>query len=187
MSGNLFIAVVPPKAVTRPLADIQSQYSTGAGITWEPEHRLHVTIRFFGKVDKALASAAMRTIRTLPAVTEVMVGHRPRNFGGRVLYAPVYGLEDLSNAVLEMTRNVGEIPKFDYKGHITLGRARNGSPFPYITHRLTGRFRVDELVLMQSGIDRSGQLRYDVIDKTQLGGADVAGDERGSCEPSKSA
>jgi 2'-5' RNA ligase len=185
MSGTLFIAAVPPKAVTRPLADIQSQCSTGAEVTWEPEHRLHVTIRYFGKVDKEVAVAALQTLRTLSAVRAVQVGHRPRNFGGRVLYAPVYGLDDLSNAVLEMTRHVGEIPKSDYKGHITLGRARNGSPLPYIARRLTGRFSVDELVLMQSGVNGSGQLPYDVIDKIQLGGASEAGNKR--CEPGKSA
>jgi 2'-5' RNA ligase len=167
MSGSLFIAAVPPKAVTRPLADIHSQCSTGAEVTWEPEHRLHVTIRYFGKVDKEVAVAALQTLRTLSAVRAV------------------YGLEDLSNAVLEMTRHIGEIPKSDYKGHITLGRARNGSPLPYIARRLTGRFNVDELVLMQSGVDSSGQLPYDVIDKIQLGGASEAGNKR--CEPGKSA
>jgi hypothetical protein len=64
MSGNLFIAAVPPKAVTRPLTDIQSQCSTGAEVTWEPEHRLHVTIRYFGKVDKEVAVAAQLQLPT---------------------------------------------------------------------------------------------------------------------------
>jgi 2'-5' RNA ligase len=168
MSGNFFVAVVPPSSITGPLAAIQSLYAPTPDVTWEPESRLHVTVRFFGKVERADAVEAMRTLRSLTEVKGLRVGNRLRSFGGRVLYAPVFGLDDLASAVLEKTQDLGDLPKYSYTAHITLARARQGLTLSRLTQNLRGRFDVDELLLMESTFDDSGNAQYDIIKKVRL-------------------
>jgi 2'-5' RNA ligase len=166
--GNIFIAVVPPSSVTGLLAAVQSLHAPSSHITWEPESRLHVTVRFFGKVERADAVEAMRTLRSLSAVKGLRVGNRPRSFGGRVLHAPVYGLDDLASAVLEKTQAIGNLPKYSYTAHITLARARQGHTLPRLTQDLRGQFDVDELLLMESTFDESGNAQYEIVERLRL-------------------
>jgi 2'-5' RNA ligase len=169
VSGNLFIAVVPPKAVTKRLGSIQYQYCTGRGEVWVPTSGLHVTIRFLGNMDKGAAIHAFRKLRSLHPVKGVTVRKNAEKFIKQV-YAPVSGLDGLAHAVLQKTHNIGESPKFNFKGHITLASAYKGNPLPNVNRDLTDHFDVNELVLMQSSTDGSGQKIYDIIDRTPLSG-----------------
>ena len=142
-----------------------------AGLRWTSPDQWHVTLRFLGEADPAAAGGAFARIGPVGGAAAV-VGPATGRFGGRVLHAPVQGLEGLAAATVAATAGVGvPPPERPFVGHVTLARSRHprgvdlrslaGAP-------VAGRWVVRELTLVASRSGGPAGSRYEVIETLPL-------------------
>ncbi|MFC8245246.1 RNA 2',3'-cyclic phosphodiesterase [Streptomyces chartreusis] len=188
---RLFAAVLPPQNVTSELASEVAELRKlpGAdGLRWTGRPGWHFTLAFYGEVDDDLVPGLSERLeraarRTAPFSLALRGGGQ---FGhGRALWTGAEGdvatlrlLADRSEAA---ARKAG-VPMGEhrrYKPHLTVARSRTAVRVrPYVD--MLGAFAsrpwtVDELVLMESSLPRSGvtgeQPRYQAVARWPLGAA----------------
>ncbi|MGO8869791.1 MAG: RNA 2',3'-cyclic phosphodiesterase [Acidimicrobiales bacterium] len=150
---RLFVAADPPEPVLRLLASLPRL--ARSNVRWTTSAQWHVTLSFLGEVDdpgpvvNALTALASRP-DTGPA--KARLGPATAWFpGGRVLQVPVEGLDGLAARVREAT-----IPwapeQLDFRGHLTLARARGrkAGPPELAGKRVAAAFDVPAVVLYAS-------------------------------------
>jgi RNA 2',3'-cyclic 3'-phosphodiesterase len=164
---RLFVAVWPSVEVLDAIASLPRP--DVAGLRWTTRDQWHVTLRFLGRVDDV--DAAMAAVQSIKAAgCEVTVGPTLGRFGRRILHVPTHGLEEIAAATVAATGHIGEPPEpRPFKGHLTLARSRRGDTDlrALAGATITGRFRADEVTLVQSHLGGGGA-RYEVIERVPL-------------------
>jgi 2'-5' RNA ligase len=154
----------------------------GARLTWIPEERMHLTVRFIGEVDASRAEriiGALREPLPLPPFTIGFgsLGAFPPKGPPRVLWI---GVEDGRDALVRVESALSDrlqavgVPKEDrpYKPHLTMARVResaglrSGTLFEGLIPDL-GRTRVDAITLFQSRLSPKGPA-YVSLERTPL-------------------
>lgn len=137
---------------------------------WTPAANLHLTVRFLGQVDLALAEGiADRVAATLPTAFEVRLGELGTFKRGRLARVVWLGLSAgapevaaLSNAVEAECVRAGLEPEGrPFNAHLTLARARarDGSLLPALPNRPDlPSWRAGELILYRSRLGRGGSV-----------------------------
>jgi 2'-5' RNA ligase len=142
------------------------------GLRWTSPEQWHVTLRFFGEADPAAAREAFGRIGPVGEATAVL-GPSTGRLGGRVLHAPVQGLEGLAAATVAATAGVGEPPpERPFAGHVTLARSRHPRGVdlrPLAGAPVAGRWMVRELTLVASRLGGAAGPRYEVVERLPLG------------------
>ena len=132
---RLFVAVWPPDHVLATVAtvvdDLRRRAAGAAAggpdklLRWTAPAQWHVTLRFLGRADEAVAVSAFRSIEPGEVPARAALGPATGRFGRRVLHVPVHGLAGLAAATAAATAGVGEPPEDrPFAGHLTLARAR---------------------------------------------------------------
>ena len=147
---------------------------------WTPAANLHLTIRFLGQVEKAVAED----------IVDRLAGHDLRAFDlrlgelgtfkrGRLVRVVWLGLASgggeiggLAAAVEAETVAAGLEPEArNFSAHLTLARARprDGAPLPELSPPPSlSPWRADELILFQSRLGRAGSV-YEPLRSLSLG------------------
>jgi 2'-5' RNA ligase len=164
--GRLFVAVWPPSEVVAGIAAFPRPEA--AGVRWTDREQWHVTLRFLGQTDIALAARAFGSIVAAPATATI--GPTSERFGHRVLHFPVGGLERLAHVTAAATSNVGSRPDDrPFRGHLTLARSQGTGVDlrPFCGWPLAASWSVSELTLVRS-FTRSTGARYEVLERRRL-------------------
>jgi RNA 2',3'-cyclic 3'-phosphodiesterase len=137
---------------------------------WTPAANLHLTIRFLGHVEQALAEG----------IIDRLAGHDLRAFKrGRLVRVAWLGLAAggaeigaLAAAVEAETVAAGFEPEArSFNAHLTLARARHrdGAPLPELPDPPEqASWRADELILYRSRLGRAGSV-YEPLRSLRLG------------------
>jgi 2'-5' RNA ligase len=156
-SERLFVAVHPDAAATRALRALPRPDERG--VRWVPEENWHVTLRFLGACDPAVAKVRLAAAR-LPAC-RVALGPAVGWLGPQ-LVVPAAGVDDLAAAVLAATADVGEPPGHRFRGHLTVARTRRGATTTILGHPFAADFDVTSIALVRSQLTTEGA-RYTTV------------------------
>ncbi|MGQ0519625.1 MAG: RNA 2',3'-cyclic phosphodiesterase [Actinomycetota bacterium] len=172
---RLFVAVWPPAPVVTALAGVVEalRRRDGSGqLRWTEPAQWHVTLRFLGRADVDVATAAYRAVAPAAVPVEARLGPATGRFGRRVLHVPASGLEGLAAATVAATAGVGDAPQdHGFAGHLTLARARPRGGVdlaPLAGVAVSGRWEVAELTLVASVTGTAGA-RYEVLASLPVG------------------
>ncbi len=174
---RLFVAIQPPPPVREILL---TSMGGVAGARWQTDAQLHLTLRFIGEVDRHQANdiaAALGAVRAKPFDLALGVpgtfdrkGRIDTLWIGVTPHAPVAAL---ARSINEALRTVGEPPETRaFVPHITVARfGRTAGPVEaYLTApQDVCRFTIDDFVLFESTIGRSGA-HYHVVARYALVG-----------------
>ena len=143
-----------------------------ARITWIPEDRLHVTVRFIGNADESKADAIRTALEPrIDAAPFDLVfagaGAFPKTGAPRVLWSGVAdGGEPLRGVEREITdrlHRAGVAPESrDYRPHLTLARVRDAvglksaSLLEGLADQVVGTTRVEAITLFESRLSPTG-------------------------------
>lgn len=137
---------------------------------WEPPDKLHLTVRFLGHVEQAVADAITGAVEAeRPAAFELALdglGTFKRGRLSRVVWLGLsQGIEparELASLVEDRCRQAGLEPETRaFSAHLTLARARDrdGAPLPELgAPPVLAAWRAGELVLYRSRLGRGGSV-----------------------------
>jgi 2'-5' RNA ligase len=162
--ARLFVAAWLPEAVLDQLAALPRPEE--AGVRYTRREQWHVTLRFLGSCDVALARAAFAAIDGSPAVAEL--GPVVSRLGRSVVVVPVRGLESLAAAVVRATATIGLPPDpRPFAGHVTIARLRHWPACRVAGARVHATFAVREVHLVRSDLRADGA-RYETVAVTSV-------------------
>ena len=187
---RLFVAVEIDPSVTDALADFSAALrreaqtlAPGARIRWVSPEQLHVTSRFIGDMNDAMAAAIAGALLHEPAVApfDVVVqgaGAFPERGAPRVLWAGIAaGGEGLAAIEAEVSARLAAcgVGREDrpYRPHVTLARVRDpaglrsAALFERMAARRFGTTRVEAITLFQSRTSPKGAV-YTPLHRTPL-------------------
>lgn len=130
---RMFVAVWP----TQPALEVLKRLDRPgeAPIRWSDPSSWHVTLLFLGNIERRMALESFESVDLSGLAVPVVAraGPSTSSFGGRVLYVPVGGLDELAQVVSAGYRAAGwQRPEdlhpavdLSFSGHMTLGRARS--------------------------------------------------------------
>jgi len=131
---RLFVAIDPPPEVRRALGDLRGDL---AGARWTGPDQMHVTLRFIGSVETAVAGkiASALAAATVPAFSLSVSGFGvfPSFRAPRVLWAglsPGDPLRELAGKVEEALASTGAVAREEkpFSPHLTLARLDRTRP-----------------------------------------------------------
>jgi len=183
---RIFLAVFPPPAVQRALADaVEGVRQPGDGVSWVRLQNFHYTLRFLGEVEEAriqaVTGAARDAVQGAVAFRLALSGagafpdfRRPRVLwigarqGGEALELLARSLEEALRR-----RGFGRADK-PFRAHLTVGRVRDVARASASAERLRAvavesEFLVDRLATVHSTLRPSGS-EYRIVDEAPLGG-----------------
>lgn len=169
-------------AVAAALRERVQKDAPRARVTWIPEERLHLTLRFIGDVDDSLGARVIGALRAPLEVPPFTIGFGtlgafPPKGPPRVLWIGLAGNHDAvirtESAISERLRDLG-VPNEDrpYSPHLTLARIREpaglrtSTLFAGLSASL-GKRSVDAITLFQSQLSPKGPT-YTVLQRTRL-------------------
>jgi RNA 2',3'-cyclic 3'-phosphodiesterase len=169
-------------ALSAELRERAGRTAPSARVTWVPDDRMHLTLRFIGEVDDARAEGILRALREpLPvapfAISFGDLGAFPPKGAPRVIWIGVTDGRDAAvrteSAISDRLHALG-VPREDrpYRPHLTLARVREAAGlrastlFAGLEVRL-GQARVDAITLFQSRLSPKGP-SYTVLERTPL-------------------
>jgi len=174
---RLFVAIRPPRPVREQLLALMGGV---AGVRWQTEDQLHITLRFIGEVDRHIGSdiaAALGSIRHPPFEVSLSgIGTFGRRGQPGTLWAglvPHEPLKALHKKVDQACVRAGVPPEGRaYHAHITLARLKRGSGSVQgmaETHAgLTSPpFLIDSIALFESTLAPEGAV-YSLIERYPL-------------------
>lgn len=163
---RLFVALRPPQEIRQHLLAIMSGV---AGVHWQSDEQLHITLRFIGEVDyhqaQDIAAALGSVHAAAPELRLSGVGQFDKLGRPNALWAgigPAEPLAALHRKINQLLARVGIPPETRaYLPHITLARmGRYAGPldgFLAAHSDLTSPpFRCDHVILYESEMTRSG-------------------------------
>jgi len=146
------------------------------GLRWEPERRLHVTVRYTQHADQltqdALAEVADE-VAVLLAPPTILLGPLVERLGrDGTAVLPARGAEDLARAVDDALGGFLGERDHPFRGHLTIARLRRAIdlPPPVLELGLTASFAAGELYLIESNPGPQGSV-YDVLHRVRFTGA----------------
>ncbi|MBP6011721.1 MAG: RNA 2',3'-cyclic phosphodiesterase [Alphaproteobacteria bacterium] len=165
---RLFTAIEIPESVRLRLSLLQGGVP---GARWTPPENLHLTLRFIGEVDEAVANDIDDVLSSLRARSFDLTLKAAGEFGGRdphalwVGVAPNEALHHLVAKVESALQRMGlEAESRKYTPHVTLARLRD-APLPKVREFLaahaafdSGPFRAREFALYSSHPSARGSL-----------------------------
>ena len=192
---RLFVALEPPEAVRRRIAQAEAGLRRGAGraaedVRWVPAENVHLTLQFLGavphdRVAAVAAAVAAAAAASRPLALEVKgAGGFPNARRARVLWLGLGGeLAALAALVQDLGGRLaplGFAPEArPFAPHLTLGRARDGRGAPGMGGALAEAalaegvgWRSTEVVLFESHLSPKGA-RYEAGARARLGPGDV--------------
>lgn len=149
---RLFVAVWPDAATVERLRALVLPDTPG--VRWVPEQNRHITLRFLGEADPAVAIDLLGAA-ALPIATAVL-GPAVEQMDGRHVVVPVAGVDELAATVRSATSPIGHDDGRPFRGHLTVGRTRGGGVPDVVGTPITARFRVGEIALVSSDLQPSG-------------------------------
>jgi 2'-5' RNA ligase len=166
---RLFVAVWPPPDLARQLAALPRP--TVEGVRWTTEDQFHVTLRFLGELPDDVALCDALRHAPLPGASVVM-GPGAERPSPTLLWIPVGGLDDLAAAVGAATAALGQPVERQFRGHLTLARARPRAPRGALRRvpplALSASWEVAEVTVVRSTTGGTGS-RYDVVARFPTG------------------
>jgi 2'-5' RNA ligase len=175
---RLFVAIRPPQRVRKQLLALMGGI---AGVRWQSEDQLHITVRFIGEVDRHTGSdiaAALGSIRHLPfEVSLDGIGTFGRRGQPGTLWAglaPHEPLQALHKKVDHACVRAGVAPEGRaYHPHITLARLKRGSgsmagAVEASSGLTSPHFQIDRFSLFESTLTPDGAV-YSAIERYTLG------------------
>jgi len=154
-----------------------------ARVTWIPEDRFHLTVRFIGNADEAAAAAILGALAVPLAVSSFNlvlagVGAFPPTGKPQVLWSGVVaGQETLQQVERDVSARLeaAGVPREErpYRPHLTLARVRDAaglkSPplFTGLEQRALGTTRVEAITLFESRLSPKGPT-YVPLQRTML-------------------
>jgi 2'-5' RNA ligase len=161
---RLFVAAWPPPSVRESVTALP--HDGCPGVRWIRPGNLHVTLSFLGEAD---SSEATERLTALPHDAVIASVGPAVDLLGRVVMAPVDGLESLAGTVASSLHGVGTSPTArPFVGHLTLGRLRRDGPVALVGHPVEAAFAVDEVTLVSSSRGSDGSA-YEVLASFALG------------------
>ncbi len=128
---RLFAAIPIPSNISGPLTDLQKSLT---GASWRPEENFHITLRFFGDVDRKLAEELDLHLAEIDAPQMLLEVRGVGWFGRREPYAVFARIAEnealtrLAGACERAARRTGLPPeKRRFRPHITLAYC-HGTP-----------------------------------------------------------
>lgn len=163
---RLFVALRPPQEIRQHLLAIMSG---AAGVHWQSDEQLHITLRFIGAVDYHQAQDIAAALGSLHAAAPAMrisgVGSFDKQGYPNALWAgisPAEPLAALHRKINQLLTRVGIAPETRaYLPHITLARmGRSAGPLDgfLAAHSTLSSpfFHCDHVILYESEMTRSG-------------------------------
>jgi len=167
---RLFSAIELPAPHRRALSKLQQNFE---GARWVPESNLHITLRFFGEVNRRQAEDLAYELQRIDMPSFEIMAKGTGQFSGRtgvkalwVGLAPQDTLKGLNNIVERASRKAGLKPeRQSYRPHITIARF-NSPPDPEKVRNFLERhanlslepFRISGFSLFSSELRKSGAL-----------------------------
>jgi 2'-5' RNA ligase len=152
-------------------------------ITWIPEDRLHMTVRFIGSVDEGVAATIREALEPAMPVTPfdlviAGIGTFPGRGAPRVVWAGIAaGAESLSRLEQEVSRRLASLgirsERRPYRPHLTLGRVREAAGLNAsrlcdgLADQMLGTTRVEAITLFESRLSPAGPA-YVALQRTPL-------------------
>ncbi|MCU0497634.1 MAG: RNA 2',3'-cyclic phosphodiesterase [Anaerolineae bacterium] len=163
---RLFIAIDLLNTVKDQVLNVCADLS---GVRWVQPAQLHLTLRFIGETDQAVAIInALRSIRFDPFPLQLQgLGQFPAKGAPRVLWIGCQASEPLTHLAASIETTLTEIglPKADqpFKPHLTLARPKYSLDRGELRRWLGQQFAIDaftvtEFVLFSSQLDPKGAI-----------------------------
>jgi len=158
--SRLFVCLWLPDHVRETLETLHRKDQVGARFL--PPENWHVTLRFVGDADPNDVAAALDSAHF--ASTVVRLGPAVDVGGGRTLFVPASGADELSAAVVQATRDLGDQPiRPRFLGHVTIARLKKRANMPRALGELIEVSWAPETVaLVESTLHPDGA-RYDTL------------------------
>lgn len=163
---RLFVALRPPQDIRQYLRQIMSGV---AGVYWQEDDQLHITLRFIGEVNyhqaQDIAAALGGLHAPMPEIRLSGVGQFEKQGRTQALWAgiaPAEPLRALHQKINMLLSSVGIAPETRaFLPHITLARMSRhaGPPHGFLTannHLSSAYFRCEHAILYESEMTRSG-------------------------------
>ncbi len=133
---------------------------------WTGSEQWHVTLRFLGSVDVAVAVSALDRLRGSPGA-RAELGSDVMHLGREVLALPVDGLAGLAKAVDTAFDGIGQPRERRlFRGHVTLCRGAVGDGLVAGLAEVMS-WSVDSVSLVRSHLGRGGA-RYETVASAEL-------------------
>jgi 2'-5' RNA ligase len=136
-SLRLFIAIETPREIKHQLGEIRDRLrDSGADVKWEPNEKLHATLKFLGATDEGLLPEIVSYIegvcRTHPPLTlkYAGLGCFPNHRAPRIVWI---GMEDLKGNIPPLQQDIENVlapfgferEERAFHPHVTLGRVKS--------------------------------------------------------------
>lgn len=173
---RLFVAIRPPQPVRDQLLDLMDGV---AGVHWQDEEQLHLTLRFVGEVERPLAedlALALARLRHPPLTVRLAGVGRFEAHRRGALWAAAVPRDELAALAAKVDRACVMVglaaDQRSYHPHVTLARfGRGAEPADHWLARWSGfssdPFIVTALDLYQSRLSHSGA-QYELIHRFEL-------------------
>jgi 2'-5' RNA ligase len=163
-SGRLFVAVRLSPDVLDMLAALPRDRPA---LRWTVLEQWHVTLRFLGRADIVVATAALGRLGREPACTANISGDAVR-LGRGAFVLLVDGLAPLAAATARAFDGIGRPAEpRPFVGHVTLARLKGAAGGPLPSLRVEATWQVRTVCLMRSHLGRGGA-RYETVATVDL-------------------
>ena len=154
---RLFVAAWPDGPTVETLRGLPRPDERG--VRWVPEENWHVTLRFLGTCDgdEVTARLGAATLPTCRATLGPAV-----DWLGPQLVVPAGGVDELAAAVQTATDGIGEPPRREFRGHLTIARTRRAADSAVLGHPITASFVITEVAVVRSELTPDGP-RYTTV------------------------
>lgn len=122
---RMFVAITPPPEVIDVLSDLPTKPQRGVKFTRRSQW--HITLRFLGSCERAVAINALADLETRARSGLVTLGPSVTLLGERIVIVPAVGAEELAAQAAAAFAGVGQEAPHDFIGHLTLARLK-GAP-----------------------------------------------------------
>ena len=170
-----FIALPTTEEVRKQLAAVQRRLAdTQAEVKWDAPEKFHITLKFLGNVEAAVANSLGKTLEdrvaAIPSfdIDYADVGAFPNVLHPNVLWIGAHADENIirvSTLVEEVCCEIGfKKEERAFHPHITLGRVKGGRNLPRLTGELKNttfdpiRSRCSHILLVKSDLKPTGSV-----------------------------